>query len=75
MNREDMRRAKLQMLDLLDERIEMTEARHVEQVACLRGLIARGESVTEAMRVLVEIEDELVALNERWVSLSIADPE
>lgn len=65
MNRQDMGRAKLQLLALFEERIRTAEARHVEQVAFLRGLIARGESVTEAMRVLVEIEDELVTLNER----------
>ena len=57
-------------LDTMDRLIAQAEERHIEQVAHLRSLVARGESITDAMRVLVEIEDELVSLNDQRVSLT-----
>ncbi|WP_339164268.1 hypothetical protein [Methylobacterium bullatum] len=56
-------------LNTMDRLIARAEERHVAQVAYLRGLVARGERITEAMRALVEIEDELVRLNDERLSL------
>lgn len=57
----------------LDQRIAKSEDRHVAQITRLRSLIGRGESITEAMRVLVEIEDDLVILNDQRITLLLPE--
>lgn len=61
---------KTNALDSLDHLIGEAEERHINQIDRLRGLVARGENITEAIRVLVEIEDELVRLNDERLSLT-----
>lgn len=55
--------------DELNCRLAQADQEHAAQIAHLRDLIARKQSITESMRVLVEIEKRLTALNDEWVSL------
>jgi bacterioferritin-associated ferredoxin len=69
-----MGEAESQALDVVDRLIEEAEVRHVDQIDHLSALVACGECITEAKRILAEIEDHLVHLNDQRISLSTPEP-
>lgn len=65
-----MNETKMHALDALDRHMTKANERYIDQIRRLCDLIARGESITEAMRVLVEIENEIVEFDDQWILLT-----
>ncbi|WP_424753343.1 hypothetical protein [Methylobacterium sp.] len=70
MNQQNTGEPKPQALDVLNHLIEMTEARLVDRIDHLHDPVVYEESITDAMRVLVVIEDALGRLIEERDLLS-----
>ncbi|MHC2020247.1 hypothetical protein [Methylobacterium sp. CM6247] len=61
-------------LEVVDRFFIEQHERHDTQVALMRRLLAKGESITEAMRELVEVERNLDRLRQVQSFLLASDP-